>query len=303
MNRFLDYVEIKTKITSLFAFLMTIGILLYKKWPIDWKSTLVFFIAMFIFDMATTAINNYIDTKTNDQQLQFKRKAALIIIYGLVGISALLGLYLVYLTDILILFIGGLCFLCGILYTYGPIPISRLPFGEIISGIFYGLFIPLILIYINTDQDTFVTYSLAKGILSLDINIVNLLYLALFSVPLVCGTANIMLANNICDLEKDIQVKRFTLPFYLREKALYLFAGIYYLTYVSVIMMVLVKLLSPLCLVMILTIIPVQKNIQTFFKEQDKRTTFIVAIKNYLLILGSVTVLIYISMLVDRFIK
>lgn len=302
VNRLLDYLEIKTKITSLFAFLMTIGILLYKRQSIDWISTLVFFIAMFIFDLATTAINNYIDTKTNDQQLQFKRKTALMIIFILIGISALLGLYLVYLTDILILFVGALCFLCGILYTYGPIPISRLPFGEIISGVFYGLFIPLLLIYINTSQDTLVTYGITGGILSLDINIINILFLLLFSIPLVCGTANIMLANNICDLEKDIQVKRFTLPFYLKEKSVYLFAGIYYLAYIAVIVMVLVKILSPLCLLMILTIIPVQKNIQVFFKKQDKRTTFIVAIKNYLLILGSITALIYISIIIDRFI-
>lgn len=63
VNSFLSYVEIKTKITSIFAFLMTIAYLFYINQPIDWNLTLIFFGAMFLFDLTTTAINNYIDTK------------------------------------------------------------------------------------------------------------------------------------------------------------------------------------------------------------------------------------------------
>lgn len=298
IERFFSYVEIKTKITSTFAFLMTIGILLYKKQPIDWKATSVFFLAMFIFDLATTAINNYIDTKTNHQQLQFERKTALYIIYILVSISTLLGLYLVYLTDILILFIGGLCFICGILYTYGPVPISRIPLGEILSGVFYGFFIPFILVYINTKYTTLIAYDFIKGTLMFQINVVNFLYLSILSIPLICCTGNIMLANNTCDLEKDIQVNRYTLPFYVGKKVLYIFSGLYYLPYIAVIVMVFVKLLSPLCLVMLLTLIPVQRNINVFYKEQKKEKTFIVAIKNYMYIIGITTGLIYLSLFI-----
>ena len=78
---------------------------------------MLFFAAMFLFDLTTTAINNYIDTKNNHQTLQFKRSYALIIIYILFAISAVLGLYLAYLTDLVILLVGGLCFcvVCSIL--------------------------------------------------------------------------------------------------------------------------------------------------------------------------------------------
>ncbi|HKL99706.1 MAG TPA: prenyltransferase, partial [Mobilitalea sp.] len=71
LHRFFDYIEIKTKITSTFAFLMTISFLLYRKEQINWGLTGLFFGAMFIFDLTTTAINNYIDTKNNHQTLQF----------------------------------------------------------------------------------------------------------------------------------------------------------------------------------------------------------------------------------------
>jgi len=300
IKRFLNYVEIRTKITSIFAFLLTIAFLFYKEQSINWKFTLLFFAAMFLFDLTTTAINNYIDTKTNEQILQFKRSIALIIIYVLLGISALMGLYLVYLTDIVVLLLGGLCFLCGIFYTFGPVPISRQPLGEILSGIFYGFFIPFILLYINMRSGTFLTLDLNLQTVSLDLQILPIFTALILSVIPVCTTANIMLANNICDVEHDILVKRYTLPYYLGKKpSLYLFAALYYGTYLAVIIMVILKLLSSICLISLVSLIPVQKNINRFFKVQDKSSTFVTSIKNYVIIMGTDTALIFLSGLVN----
>lgn len=295
LNRFLNYVEIRTKITSTFAFLMTIAFLFYVEQPIDWKLTAIFFSSMFLFDLTTTAINNYIDTKTNHQKLQFHRSIALIIIYVLLCISTALGLYLVYLTDIIVLLLGGLCFVCGILYTYGPIPISRQPWGELLSGIFYGLLIPFIILYINMPEGTYFTLQLGLEVISIEFMVIPIITVLLFSIIPTCTTANIMLANNICDLEKDVLVKRYTLPYYLGNKALFLFAGIYYFTYLATIIMVILKILSPICLLSLLTIFIVQKNIKEFFELQDKGKTFIVSIKNYVIIMGTTTLLIFIS--------
>ncbi len=295
VKKFLDYVEIRTKITSTFTFLMTIAVLLYKKQTIDWKLTLLFFTSMFLFDMTTTAINNYIDTKSNHQILQFKRKTALAIIYVLFGLSTILGLYLSFLTDIVILLIGGFCFLCGVLYTYGPVPISRQPLGEVVSGIFYGFLIPFILVYINTPEGTFLLLNLNFETISLELQIVPIISLLLFSIVPFCTTANIMLANNICDLEKDIAVKRHTLPYYIGNKALYLYAGLYYITYVAIIIMVMLKILSPISLLSLFTIFAVQRNINKFFKKQEKTTTFALTIINFIIIIGVNTLLIFIS--------
>lgn len=295
IKNFLGYVEIRTKITSLFAFLMTIAFLLYNNQAIDWMLTSIFFIAMFLFDLTTTAINNYIDTKTNGQTLHFKRRTALIIILVMLGVSIALGVYLAYSTDIVIFLLGGLCFLCGIFYTYGPIPISRQPFGEVMSGIFYGLLIPFILLYINMPKGTFLSLNLSLQTISISLNVMPISMVLIFSIIPVCATANIMLANNICDLQKDIQVKRYTLPYYLGDKALYLFAGIYYLTYIATIVMVILKILSPICLITLLTFIIVQKNIRAFLKVQDKESTFVLSIKNYVIIMGTNTLMIFIS--------
>lgn len=295
LNRFLNYVELRTKITSTFTFFMTIALLLYQKQAIDWKLSFLFFVSMFLFDLTTTAINNYIDSKGNDQILPFGRKTALVLIYLLLGLSILTGLALAALSDIVILITGGICFICGILYTYGPVPISRQPLGEVLSGAFYGILIPFILLYLNTPRGTYVSLYLNFNTVSFTLQVVPILSLLIYSVIPFCVTANIMLANNICDLEKDIQVKRFTLPYYIGRKALGLFAFAYYLTYAATVLMVIFKILSPLCLLSLLTIFPVQNNINRFYKKQEKSTTFVLAIKNFILIMGTTTLLILIS--------
>ncbi len=299
VNRFLNYVEIRTKITSTFTFFMSVALLMYQKQTIDWKLSLLFFASMFLFDLTTTAINNYIDSKSNQQVLPFEKKTALNLIYILLGLSIASGLYLAYLTDIVVLLAGGLCFLCGIFYTYGPVPISRQPLGEVMSGAFYGILIPFLLFYINTPEGTYLYLDINWDTVSFVLQVVPILSLIVFSVIPFCTTANVMLANNICDVEKDIAVKRYTLPYYIGRKALGLYALLYYLTYAATVLMVACKILSPVCLLSLLTIFPVQKNINKFFKKQEKSTTFILAIRNFILIMGTNTVLIFVSVLLS----
>ncbi len=297
--KLLDYIEIKTKITSIFAFLLTLAYIFYLHKPINWGLTVIFFISMFVFDLTTTAINNYIDTKTNHQTLQFRRNNALMIIYVLFAISAGFGLYLAYLTDIVVFLLGGVCFLCGVFYTFGPVPISRQPLGELFSGVFYGLFIPFILLYINLPRGTYLSLQLSLSTISIDLHVMPLLIVIFLSIIPMCTTANIMLANNICDVDKDIAVMRYTLPYYLGNRAsLYLFAALYYIPYGAVALMVVLRMLSPICLISLFTLILVQKNINIFFKLQDKRKTFICSIKNYVIIMASITFLIFISGLI-----
>jgi 1,4-dihydroxy-2-naphthoate octaprenyltransferase len=298
--KFLHFVEIRTKITSTFAFLYTIAYLFYCGQQIRWQATLVFFAAMFLFDLTTTAINNYIDSKDGFPELPFKRNTALAIIMIMLGVSAALGLYLVWLTDLVVLLLGGLCFLCGILYTGGPVPISRQPLGEILSGLFYGFFIPFLLLYVNMPTGTYLTLDLSWKTVSLFLQIYPLITVALLSVIPICVTANIMLANNICDLERDITVKRHTLPYYIgKGTAVRLLALIYYMTYAALIMMVVLKILPVVCLVALLSLIPVQKNIKIFKREQIKEKTFVISVKNYILIMGTNTILIFLGGMVN----
>ncbi len=286
ITKFLDYVEIKTKITSVFAFALSLSYLFALGVHINWRLTWIFFAGMLLFDLTTTSINNYIDTKTNNLPLQFKRPKAKAIIFILLGASIFFGLWLVILTDVVVLITGGLCFLIGVFYTYGPIPISRHPWGEIFSGILYGFFIPFLILYVNMPDGTYLNLTIGWDVVSFQANVVPLIHLGLISIAPVCTTANIMLANNICDLERDIRVKRYTLPYYLGGRSLHLFAGLYYVTYLASIVMALMGMISPIALVSLLTLIPVQKNISIFLKKQEKENTFNVSIKNYIWIMN-----------------
>jgi 1,4-dihydroxy-2-naphthoate octaprenyltransferase len=105
-----------------------------------------------------------------------------------------------------------------------------------------------------------------------------------------------MLSNNICDLEKDVIVKRHTLPYYIGVKpAVRLFAWTYYVTYAATVIMVVSGMLHPFALVSLLTFFIVHKNVKEFAKKQDKATTFLVSIKNYVIIMGANTLAIFIS--------
>lgn len=297
--RFFNFIEIKTKITSIFPFSMTLAYLFYENQQIALRRTGIFFISMFLFDLTTTAINNYIDTKTNTQVLDFRRLTAKKIIYVLMALSMSTGLLLVFYTDVVVLLTGGLCFIVGVFYTYGPLPISRQPLGEIISGLFYGFMIPFLLFYINMPEGTYLTLTISMHTINLQVFVAPLITLFLLSISPICTTANIMLANNICDLEKDIKVKRHTLPYYLGERAVDLFVWLYYIPYASIILMVILGILSPICLLILLTLWPVHKNNMLFRKTQSKEITFPVSIKNYLVIMGSLTFLIFLSGLIS----
>lgn len=296
IKRFLSYVEIKTKVTSVFAFILGLAYLFSIHQPINIRRTVIFFLSMFIFDLTTTAINNYNDTKKNGQTLQFKRSTALAIILVLLISGAALGVYLVILTDLAVLVLGSICFLFGVAYSFGPIPISHQPWGELFSGLFYGFFIPLIMLYINMPAGTYMTYAITAKSLSLNFEILPLFTVLMLSAAPFCATANIMLANNTCDVDKDIKVGRYTLPYYLGiKKSLALFAGLYYAIYFCVIIMVLLKMLNPICLAVLITAVPVTKNIITFFRKQSKAETFIVSVQNYVIIMASFSLLVFVS--------
>ena len=296
IKKFFKYVEIMTKITSVFAFLMTLAFLFHERQTINIKLTLIFFASMFIFDLTTTAINNYIDSKDYPEMLPLPRRAALIIILVMFTISTALGLYLAYCTDIVVLLVGALCFLCGVCYTYGPLPISRLPFGEVCSGVFQGILTPFLLLYINMPEGTFLTYALSPSEVSLSLKVWPLLALLLLCMIPTCLTANIMLANNICDIDADVKVNRFTLPYFLGLKhSLTLYAVLYYIAYLTPCIMVVLGMLHPACLLYLLTFPIVQKNIGIFRKEQKKPATFLTAIKNYIVLMSAYSISILIG--------
>lgn len=285
MKRFLNYIEIQTKITSLFPFVLTLAYLVFSKQNIQVLPTLVFFVGMFVFDLTTTAINNYIDSKTNNQDIGYSRQQGKMIIFVLLSIATLSGIYLVFLSDLVILFLGMMCFGIGILYTWGPVPISRQPYGEIISGVLYGFIIPFILVHVNA-PGYLVTFNYTEGFVTLGAHLEHLLRFVVVFLPPTVLTSSIMLANNTCDLQADIEVDRFTLVYYIGQKnAVTLMASLYVTVYGAILISVLTGSMPWTILATLLTIPMVKTNFDAYRKDLIKRLSFKFIIKNFIIIM------------------
>src|SRR5699024_10300254 len=108
---------------------------------------LFMFLSLLSCEMATTVVNNYMDWKKAVKKSgfgygqhnaivrdNFSERTVLIFLAMLLILAVSFGLLLYVNTSILVLILGVFAFLIGIVYSYGPIPISRTPFGELFSG-------------------------------------------------------------------------------------------------------------------------------------------------------------------------
>ncbi|WP_202707099.1 1,4-dihydroxy-2-naphthoate polyprenyltransferase [Sporosalibacterium faouarense] len=309
---FLKLVEIQTKVASLIPFLLGTFYAIYRFDTFNLKNFIYMFISLLFVDMTTTAINNYQDFRrankkhgygyeTHNAIVKFNLKESTVvaIIFIILIIAITFGILLFLNTNIIILILGAISFTIGVLYSFGPIPISRTPFGEIFSGLFMGFIITFISIYIHVFDQNLVSIILHTGLLNMQINYLEIIYIFLLSIPCVTGIANIMLANNICDIEDDIANKRYTLPIYIGKKnSLKVYRFLYYIGYVSLTLLVIVRVLPLLALVALLTLFIVKKHINIFCENQSKKDTFILSIKNFVIINVTQVIIIAISVII-----
>jgi len=292
-KRFLRYVEIQTKIASILPFFLGLLYVFYAYKNIDIRNTILFFVSMLFFDMTTTALNNYIDARTNGSSLPFSNNIAFLLLVIMLTVATAAGITLAYFTGLVVLICGGVCFIIGILYTFGPASISHLPLGELFSGIFMGFFIPFLIIFVNAPTQSLVYYSFQNWVLQVSFNLPGLLKLFLLAIPGMMCIANIMLANNICDLEADRKIDRFTLPHYIGIKnALRLFALNYYLAFAAIIIMAIAHVLPAYVLIILVSLLVVQKNINIFKVRHVKSETFHLSIQNLLAIMVPLVIVV-----------
>lgn len=296
IKSFLKLVEIQTKVASVIPYLLGTFYALYRYDNFNIKNAIIMFLSMIIFDMTTTAINNYMDyakaikkegygyeTHNAIVSYNLNPKFVRLIIFIMLVIAAALGILLVKNTNIIVLLIGVISFIIGITYSFGPIPISRTPFGEIFSSLAMGFVITFLSIYIHVFDTGILTINFSNlSNVSINFNIIDLINIFIVSLSPIMGIANIMLANNICDIDDDIENKRYTLPIYIgKERALKLFKWLYYIGFISIVIGVLTRVLPVISIVTLLVLKLVQENINKFNKLQTKKDTFVLAVKNF----------------------
>ena len=167
---------------------------------------------------AVNTLNDYVDfVKGTDSASDNVEVSDAVLVYGGIDPKSARNLGFLYLfagllsglaasagagpVPILIGAVGGATVL---LYSGGPLPVSSLPLGEVVSGFVMGGLIPL------------GTAACADGKLHPEI--------LFYSLPLIIGIGLIMMSNNGCDIEKDLRAGRRTLPMILgRERTLKLY--------------------------------------------------------------------------------
>lgn len=134
-------------------------------------------------------------------------RSALALAVGFLVAAFALGGYVIWVAGWIPLAIGAVGALFVVLYSAGRTPVSYLPVGELVSGIVMGGLIPL------------ACYQALTGVFDLRA--------LLWAVPSILGVGLIMFTNNTCDVEKDRESGRRTLPVLLgRDRARRLYHGI-----------------------------------------------------------------------------
>lgn len=146
---------------------------------------------------------------------------------------------------------GIICILISFLYSGGPKPISRTPFGEISSGIAMGFAIVLITGFAWTRE-------------------LSLVFL-IPALPATLLVGSIMLTNNIRDIRNDEKHGRRTLPIVLgRDRAISLMSITYIFNFFWIGAWIYLKVLPISALLALLAIIPAFKTIKTFYTHVDE---------------------------------
>ncbi|MBO0428429.1 prenyltransferase [Vagococcus fluvialis] len=294
---FAELVELKAKTASIFPFLMGFLYSWYHYNQIYWGNMLIFFISMVLFNMAVDIMDNYMDYHNATDVHDYKHETNIIgrenlslslvrnMMWGFIIVSALMGIYLASQTSWVILWLGMFSYAMGIFYSAGPKPLSSLPVGEVTSGLTMGVVIPLICVYLNI-----------YDIVSFDWHLIG--SVTMMSLPAAFSIANLMLANNTCDVEEDILNNRHTLVSYIgNKKAVTLFQILVIATFVAATISVIFKIV-PLTLLLLWAIFPkVWQNTKAYSKEQIKTKTFPLAIKNLAMVVAVQVVLFFIGAL------
>ena len=168
--------------------------------------TIVLLIICVLMQSSVNTFNDYYDyvkgtdsqndnVEASDSVLVYNNvnpRSALLLAVSFLIIAFLLGIYAIIHAGLIPLAIGLVGALIVVLYSAGKTPISYLPIGEAVSGLVMGGLIPLA----------------CYQVLTLELNGLMLVW----AIPVIIGIALIMMTNNTCDIEKDIEAGRKTLP-------------------------------------------------------------------------------------------
>jgi 1,4-dihydroxy-2-naphthoate octaprenyltransferase len=204
------------------------------------------FVASMLIQSATNMFNEYFDYRRGLDDEHMVGIAGTIVRDGVspktvlasawisISVSTLLGVYICITTTWWLAVIGLICMAIGYFYSGGPRPLAYTPFGELTAAIAMGPTIVLIAFYLQANTVTW------RAVVS--------------SIPIGLLIGAILLANNIRDMDQDKVGGRRTIAILLgRQRGRILFASVFAVTYLLILLLVAIGQLTPWTLVVLLT--------------------------------------------------
>ncbi|HAP14926.1 MAG TPA: 1,4-dihydroxy-2-naphthoate polyprenyltransferase [Lactococcus sp.] len=293
---FAELIELKAKAASVFPFLLGLAYSLYHYQTANFFPLFLYFIAMFCFNCFVDIWDNYNDYHKAVDTEDYKKNTNIIgrenlslktirtLLMSFFSLSLLLGLIVAWLVGWPVFWLGLFCYFVGIFYSAGPKPLSSLPVGELASGLTMGYLIFLICVYINT-----------SAVFIWDFESLGSTFLV--ALPSTLLISNLMLANNTCDLEEDEANHRYTIVYYIgRKNALRWWTMSIVVAYISIVAAVVLRLISPLMLMLFLLLPFIVKQARPYLQRQVKKETFIISVKILLIFSFTQTILMLVSL-------
>ena len=188
---------------------------LYERYPaVPFLLVFVLLLIVVLMQSSVNTLNDYADFKkgADTKENQMDSSDAVLVFnnvnpshvkwfgIALLALAAVLGCYVIYIAGWVPLAYGMVGAIILVLYSGGKLPISYMPIGELVSGFTMGTLVMMAVYYTLTDHFD--------------------LFMFVYSLPVLIGIGLILMTNNSCDIEKDIQAHRSTLPVLLgREGA------------------------------------------------------------------------------------
>lgn len=293
--------EIRNKIIIVIPYLLGTTLAISKYNRFNLYNAVLYFCLMILFNASTTLLKNYNSLKKNKENKKRKIKRTeleeflysqninmlhfKILIFIMFLMSGVISIVLALNTDRFLLIIEILCFALGLAYSLGTMPLSSTPFGEFTIGITKGLMVPLMSLYIHVYDQNLIKIIVDGEVIRLNANFMFLLESLTIFLPCAGSIFNIMLAQNMITIRKDIKNRRYTLPVSIGKRKSYkLYKVIYYICYCCIPIGIAFGVLAPISLISIITLKHIKISIKKFRSMKNEKEAFYLSMKNFLLI-------------------
>ncbi|WP_084171129.1 1,4-dihydroxy-2-naphthoate polyprenyltransferase [Alicyclobacillus contaminans] len=223
-----------------------------------------FLLASILIQSATNMFNEYYDYRRGLDDHNMVGIAGTIVRDGVhpkvvlrlawlfVALAVLLGVYICAATSWWVAVVGILCLCVAYCYSGGPVPLAYTPFGELAAAVAMGPVIVLLAYYVETGKitgDAFIT-----------------------SIPIGLLIGALLLGNNIRDMEQDRAGGRRTLVILLgRDAGRILFATVFAITYLIVLVLVILGVLTAWELLVLLTVPTAAYVVKQYYRYTEPK--------------------------------